>query len=536
MFILVIILGIYSYLIFLIGILGYLYADVIKWITFLCLFSAFFILFRNIKSTILYLYLDLKTNLTNQIAFFCLISILLLICVTSIGVLGPEYGFDALWYHLTLPKIYLSHHEITYIPGGLFYYSAMPKLGEMFYISALVFEGEVLAKVIHFSVGLFSLFALYLFSRKFFSVKISLLICLIYYSNLVVLWESITAYIDLFRVFYEILAVFALIRWISGEGKKWFYISAIMVGLAVATKLIAITSLTLYILLIGFVSYKENIHFFKLLKEIAVYTVLAILVVIPWFVFSYINTGNPLYPVFSGYPLNYSLSMLSLFSFTEAILFLFLKAEDPISPIYIISFPLMIYYFRNMRRELQYISFLSCLSVIFWYITPRTGGGRFILPYLPLYSLLVGEIVRLTWNKKFFRYTLILSIFFTTSISISYRFLANQKYISYLLGHETKSRFLTKHLTFTFGDFYDSDGYFERKLNDSDRVLLYGFHNLYYVNFSFIHSSYIKKGDTFNYIAVQHTDLPMRFRKWRLIYTNTVTGVKLYAKDDYETY
>ena len=32
--------------------------------------------------------------------------------INLIGALGPELGFDALWYHLTLPKIYLSEGKI----------------------------------------------------------------------------------------------------------------------------------------------------------------------------------------------------------------------------------------------------------------------------------------------------------------------------------------------------------------------------------------------------------------------------------------
>jgi len=40
----------------------------------------------------------------------------------------------------------------------------------------------------------------------------------------------------------------------------------------------------------------------------------------------------------------------------------------------------------------------------------------------------------------------------------------------------------------------------------------------------------VEKGDRFNYIAVQNTQLPERFKDWELVYNNKTTGVKLYSK------
>ena len=113
--------------------------------------------------------------------------------------------------------------------------------------------------------------------------------------------------------------------------------------------------------------------------------------------------------------------------------------------------------------------------------------------------------------------------------SIAYRFGANLKYIPVVLGKESKTEFLSNHLNFSFGDFYDVDGYFAKKIKANDTVLLYGLHNLYYIDFPFIDSSYIRKGDKFNYVAVQGDNLPERFKSWNLIYYNRKTHVKLYS-------
>jgi len=53
----------------------------------------------------------------------------------------------------------------------------------------------------------------YKLSRKFFNPVISWIAVVVFYSNLVVGWESITAYIDLTRTFFEILALWGFINW-----------------------------------------------------------------------------------------------------------------------------------------------------------------------------------------------------------------------------------------------------------------------------------------------------------------------------------
>ncbi|HZJ18325.1 MAG TPA: hypothetical protein VFD45_01750, partial [Patescibacteria group bacterium] len=115
---------------------------------------------------------------------------------------------------------------------------------------------------------------------------------------------------------------------------------------------------------------------------------------------------------------------------------------------------------------------------------------------------------------------------FTT---IGYRFVATSRYIPYLTGKQSKEAFLINNLNYSYGDFYDTDNYFKNNIKETNRVLLYGFHNLYYIDFPYIDSSWVIKGDRFDYIATQNTVLPERFKAWELIYINPKTNVKLYS-------
>ena len=128
-------------------------------------------------------------------------------------------------------------------------------------------------------------------------------------------------------------------------------------------------------------------------------------------------------------------------------------------------------------------------------------------------------------------YLLIGLTIFLCSISIIYRGIATLKYVPYLLGIESKRTFLTRHLNFAYGDFYDTDSYFSQTMTPTDKVLLIGFHNLYYVDFPFVDSSFARPSDNYTYVATQSSDLPQKFSSWRKVYYNKITDVSLYHHD-----
>ena len=559
MFVTAVLIGIYSYLILALGLIGVLYRQNIIILTIIYI-SVLIFLYRTYVIRSIYLVFErvkrveklignssrLRSNNKN-VNIFTLVFLGLIISqafVNLIGSLGPELGFDALWYHLTIPKLYLESHSVFYIPGGLLYYSLMPKLTEMLYVGALALNGETLAKLIHFSFGLLSLIALYKLSRIFFIPKISLIAVVVFYSNLVVGWQSTTAYVDLARTFFEIMALCGFVNWWKKGEKKWLVESAVMLGLAVSTKLLALGSLIIFTVLLVYTLFFKNpprrSHGFAdaqpatvrgaAIIKLFVYWVICLLIPLPWFVFSFVNTGNPIYPFFTEiYKVGFDMELLNPIRFVRDVWGMFIKLSDPISPMYIIFLPLIVILFKKFKPDIKLIAIYSFLAIVVWYVTPRTGGGRFILPYLTIFSVLIAAIVEKT-KDKIFRLILINVIIIVSFISIIYRGVANAKYIPAIFSLQSKSDFLEKHLNFSFGDFYDIDGYFKNNIKQEDTVLLYGFHNLYYVDFPFIDSSWVKKGDTFNFIASQNISLPKRFNDWDLVYQNPKTYVKLFSK------
>lgn len=527
MFALGTLIGIFGYSIFLLGLLGLLSKQYISFLTAGVLFTSIYYFLKNSSLKLKLLGLRKK----NLLFYLLTVILLLQTFINFIGVMGPELAFDAIWYHLTLPKLYLINQSIFHIPGGLLYYSDMPKLAEMLYTVGLAMGDEKLSKLIHFGFGILTCIAVYKISRKYLNIFLSTLGVLVFYSSLIVGWQSITAYVDLSRSFFEIMALWGFLNFTETRERKWLIESAVMLGLAISTKLIALGSIIIFIVLLFSFLYRNKFSHGKVVSRVLLFTFISLLIPSPWLVFSWINTGNIAYPLLTNvYPVNLQfMNLLNPINMVRDLFTLFLRSDVPISPIYLVFFPIVLYYFRNLSLSGKVISAYSLLAILVWYVTPRTGGGRFILPYLPAFSILVALALSKVKNKLIHNYLVFLIILISVT-SIGYRAVANFKYVPVVFGQQSKSEFLKNNLNFSYGDFYDTDDYFKNNIKKTDKVLLYGFHNLYYVNFPFIDSSWVKKGDELNYIAVQNSKIPDKFSDWNMIYYNSDTKVKLYTK------
>ena len=525
---LVLLLGIYSYVLFFLGVARLFYAPFIIVIT-LC-FISFFSVFAYQSLT----KVSFSKASFGKGEFVLPILIFILCLVNLIGALGPETSFDALWYHLTLPKIYLLHKEILFIPGGLLYYSAMPQLGEMLYVGALAMGNEITTKMIQYLCSIFISISIVLFAKKYVPSLYALLAAVIFLGNIVVAWEATTAYIDLIRALFELCALWCYVLWSQNQSGKYFILSALFCGFAISTKLLGLGTLGIFILLILYHSYIKKIDWSETLKTLTRYIGIAIAIPLPWFVFSYVATGNPVYPFFTSlYPTAIDSNLLNPVQVITDVVTLFTRADDPVSPLYLLFVPFIPLLYRKFSRVMKVIALYSLLALFVWYITPRTGGGRFITAYLPAFSILGAYIIYLFSREKqlFFHRLFIFLVIGIALLTLLYRGVANSRYLPVIFGYESKESYLESHLNFSYGDFYDTDGYFAKTITSSDRVLLYGFHNLYYVDFPYLHHSWAKEGDNFNYIAAQREMLPKRFSDWKLIHTNKKTGVKVYTKE-----
>jgi hypothetical protein len=246
--------------------------------------------------------IERKPAFKTQLSFWnrCIAAILVACLLLGLLlVLTPAIGKDALIYHLAVPKLFLKHHGIYFVPGNIFAY--YPLNSEMLFTLGLALRGDVLAKGVHFVMALSILLGMWQFARHHISeISYIPVALLVFYSIPSVFVASHTAYNDLTVSFYAFLAVYAFINWFSRRENAWLILCAVFSGLAVSTKYTALLLPLLGCLGILWACRHDRVN--NRHTSLLVLTYLACTVVAgsPFYVKNWIMTGNPFYPFLYG--------------------------------------------------------------------------------------------------------------------------------------------------------------------------------------------------------------------------------------------
>lgn len=424
--------------------------------------------------------------------------LLIILCLVNlIGVFTPEIGFDALWYHLTLPKLFLLQHRWFY-SGGLLYYSVMPRLAETLFIPALALLGTIGPKLIQYFAGIGSAYLTYKISRRFVNHHLSILTTLIFYGTWLVAWQSGSAYVDLIRTFFETLALYFILA-----NKKIY--SGIALGLAIGVKWHALGTLAIF-----------SLVFTPLVIPAALF------VALPWFLIANHFTQNPFYPLFEPFMTQTQLSQVNpdFFSLVEIIKRLFLAPfylswpiDDPLNPLLGILFLLgALYRFHHHHQQLSKLLIFSILGIVFWQLTPPPSS-RYLLPFLPAIALVSVFAFKYQFSK-----ILKLIFFFSIIGLICLRLFINIRNLN--------SDLSTKNLTSTI---IDTDHFILQSIPQDSSVLVDVWHNLYYLPINFEHTSWADPNQKFDYLITK--DQNPKAIHGELLHTNVI-GAQVFKLND----
>jgi len=224
-----------------------------------------------------------------------LLAVLLL--ADGIFVLTPEIGKDALIYHLAVPKLTLAHGGFFPIPGNVF--SGYPLLAEMHYLAALAAGGEALAKAMHFALLAGTLLGIGRISRLIRGNAFPVLAMLIFASIPAVFQVSHSAYNDLFVACFTLAALHAFLRWREGRLRGWLALAALFCGAAVACKYTALLLAPLGVLGVLW-NHAGSRQSRAALRDLVLYGLAFLAASGPFYLKSWVLTGNPFYPFLWG--------------------------------------------------------------------------------------------------------------------------------------------------------------------------------------------------------------------------------------------
>jgi hypothetical protein len=426
----------------------------------------------------------------NIVTFLLGITILAFLCLEVVLNLTPPISRDALIHHLAIPKLWLAHVGFYEIPWADFSY--YPMNIDLLYLISLYLNNDIVPKFIHFAFGLGTGLLVYNYLKNRTGKNWGLLGFLVFFSTPVIIRLSTTAYVDLGMTFFTTASILAFVRWRDGNYKdtKWLVLSAICMGLAAGSKYNTMIAWFFLNLMMVFYYSRDTEKGLPALRYGLTFFAIALLVVSPWFIKNYIQTGNPIYPLFDQFfrflhhagEKGASIAQIAesrwtsnifqrrevMFgaSFLETLFIpirMFFQGKDGsvqyfdgvLNPILITMLP-----FTFLNRELNRDKvFFLLFSVFFLFMAYflTVIRIRYILPVVPFLAILsvigIKNIVEWTGKKSSqIRRAGLIGIFAVTIIFIAFNFLYLKNYfkeigpVRYILNQETKDEFLSRNV------------------------------------------------------------------------------------------
>lgn len=384
-----------------------------------------------------------KARKNRWIAVLCF-GFLLFSLSNLVGVFLPETGFDAVWYHLPITAVFTHLHQTIFIPE--LYQSAMPRLGSYLFVFPFLMQ-VIGVKMFCFFISLFIPILTYKICRIYLPSSASLFFALIIYSFHIVTWQASSAYVDLLRTMFELSALYYLLQ--KPLTKKILFFAGILVGLGVATKLIAIFFLPFWMLFVHLSLSQQH------KKWVGIFLFSSCIPILPWLLQTTIWTGNPIFPLFQssignqqiaeqgfqhvlGWIVHQSIRLLAI------PYYLVTNAEGYTTPLFLFTLPFIA---SGIKRKIMPIPFFvfSILSLMLWFFIPPLS-----LRYAftaSIVFLLFGYVYTYIYTEKkvLMRRVFLLVGIFGILLNLFIRFGANYRDMKVIFGMYPVQNYIQDH-------------------------------------------------------------------------------------------
>jgi len=333
-----------------------------------------------------------------------------ILVVALLNALTPPWGYDALMYHLQAPRLFLAAGRIHLLPE--IWQANGPLTLEMLYTLGLALGSDVFAKLLHLTFGVWMVLATYGFARRFLGNKMGWLAAAVLLSMPALPFWSAQAYADLAWALYSLLAIYVIALWQERQSPLWLILSGAMMGWALGCKYLALGGWIALVLWLMWDRKSAGLH--TVLRDIFVFSLVALLIGSPWYIKNWLLSGNPLYPFLGGGPawqaerLDFLMSYLRSYAVDNKLLdtlalplTLYLRPRrfgtlgiEVMSVFFLLG---LLYPWSHRRRSMDLVAGTSVLGFVVW--TQGSQQIRFLLPLLPGFSLLVAHVLMNVSNR-----------------------------------------------------------------------------------------------------------------------------------------
>jgi len=395
--------------------------------------------------------------------------------------LTPLIDRDGTRFHLPFAKLWAENGFMYFRKWFAYYDLNMLNLN---YLYMLVFKfglSDQFTKIIHASFLIAGGYLIYSYFKNRYGYNWGALSFLMYVTIPIHQRLATEVYVDLGLLFFSTLSIIYFVKWLESDftNRKYLIISSLGAGLGFGTKYNGVIFAFFMTLFVALVVSREKKDDKLAVRSMLIYGTVIFISVLPWLLRNYINSGNPLYPLFSSvftssiqtppelvenvtYETAWRVvssedSVLSLFLlpfrvFFEGIDHDFLKFDGVLNPLLLLLLPLI---FWPGIKDIKHKKILNYLFVIFLivYLVTLYGNNiriRYFIPVIPILIMLNIEALKNIFeNKKTRIFSYLLPALFI-AYNVNYGILLfNNFHLSDYdpFDPQSKEEFLQKHLS-----------------------------------------------------------------------------------------
>lgn len=389
-----------------------------QWLTIVLLILVIFLTHRtwyNLhKVTFTQLKDLLRKNNTKHQLRILIIAICVFIFLNWFWAISPALRYDAQSYHLSAPKIYVENHGLVEIEESIQTYWS--HYVAMLYSFAILLGGQPLPSFLLLTAGIFCSLLIYSTCQRIWNTNVAIIASLLWLSIPIVSIESSTSYIDIFIVLFISASILSLVIWQKDNSTKHLLLSGIFSGFALGIKISTIPILISIGMLLAIISAaQKNISLF--MKVLLIWSLPVFLLAAPWFVITWVWTGNPIFPNYND--LFQSAKWVETSFFTSEVSrivqskFIWLPVnlvvnsklfyhEAPggvLSAISLLAIPWFLSAFPKIYRVITLVA-ISFVIISFFGFGTSALNARYFLPVYPVLCALGAQNISYLYSKK----------------------------------------------------------------------------------------------------------------------------------------
>ncbi|HWT04441.1 MAG TPA: glycosyltransferase family 39 protein, partial [Xanthomonadales bacterium] len=225
-----------------------------------------------------------------------------------VGALSPEVQFDARGFYLAEALRFAQHHGLfNILRDEHFIAYALVHFQELLYAAAIVMGGTAAAKALAWCALPLAAGAVYLLARALQASRaVAVVAAVLFVSTPIVSWSAATASTDLPRVAPDLVALYAVLRWLADREVRWLVLAGAMVGFVLDIKAMGLFSLAALAIVIAVITYRAAAgappaHVrIAVGRNVAFFIAPAVIAALPWLITSWIDSGDPVFPFFAA--------------------------------------------------------------------------------------------------------------------------------------------------------------------------------------------------------------------------------------------